>query len=173
MLKNGARMHDFAAAYVSSRAHVGLPSVSVEDIVYARAVEIVAERMRRVDLLTGRDVAAAVRGTKSEVKRVERQRQFDELVKAIVLQVNRNGETYRVDAEMENRASAFEGKPHTPVDSMMTRLALQHVLPRVSTSALTSQDVQTAARVAGQRVVLSFSASQDGALNRGHRRSAV
>lgn len=109
MLKNGARMREFAEAYVSSRARNGLPPVSVEDSVYARAVELVAERMRRVDLLTDRDVAAAVRSTKAEVRRAERQRQFNGLVKAIVVQVNRNGERYRVDAEMENRARAFGG----------------------------------------------------------------
>ncbi|WP_146066079.1 hypothetical protein [Cryobacterium sp. Y82] len=85
MLKNGARMREFAEAYVSSRTRVGLPSVSVEDIAYARAVEIVSDRMRRVDLLTGRDVAAAVRSTKAEVGREERQRQFDGLVNAVLI----------------------------------------------------------------------------------------
>ncbi|MFO7690832.1 MAG: hypothetical protein R6W83_09830 [Cryobacterium sp.] len=76
-LKNGARMREFAEAYVSSRARVGLPPVSVEDVMYARPVEIVAERMRRVDLLTSRDVAAAVRATKAMVRREERQQQFE------------------------------------------------------------------------------------------------
>ncbi|WP_146066026.1 hypothetical protein [Cryobacterium sp. Y82] len=64
MLKNGSRMREFAEAYVSSRARIGLPPVSADDIVYARAVEIVAERMRRVDLLTGREVAAACEARK-------------------------------------------------------------------------------------------------------------
>ncbi|WP_104190564.1 hypothetical protein [Cryobacterium sp. Y82] len=35
---------------------------------------------RLVGLLTGRDVAAAVRSTKAEVRRIERQQQFDGLV---------------------------------------------------------------------------------------------
>jgi phytoene/squalene synthetase len=65
MLENGARMHEFAEAYVETRARMGLPSVPVGNIVYARAVELVAERMRRVDLLTSRDVAAAVRSTQT------------------------------------------------------------------------------------------------------------
>ncbi|MCY7413133.1 MAG: hypothetical protein LH471_08905 [Salinibacterium sp.] len=60
MLKNGARLREFAEAYVETRARMGLPPVPVENIVYARAVELVTERMRRVDLLTSRDVASAV-----------------------------------------------------------------------------------------------------------------
>ena len=103
--------------------------------------------MRRVDLLTGRDVAVAARSTEADVRRVERQRQFNGLVKAFVVQVNRNGERYRVDAEMENRARAFEGS--RAVESLMTRLALQYFFQGVSTSGLTIQDAQSAARVPG------------------------
>ena len=84
MLKNGARMREFAEAYVETRTRMGLPPVPVENIVYARTVEIVVERMRRVDLLTSRDVAAAVRSTKAEVRREERQQQFDRLVRTVV-----------------------------------------------------------------------------------------
>ena len=69
MLRNGARMRDFADASVETRTRMGLPPVPAEDIVSARAAEIVAERMRRVDLLAGRDIAAAVRSTKAEVRR--------------------------------------------------------------------------------------------------------
>ncbi|TFC74548.1 hypothetical protein E3O45_10145 [Cryobacterium sp. TMS1-20-1] len=80
MLKNGARMREFAKAYVETRARIGLPPVPVETILYARGVEIVTERMRRIDLLTSHDVAAAVRSTKAEMRRDERQRQFDHFV---------------------------------------------------------------------------------------------
>ena len=111
MLKNGARMREFAEAYVETRARLGLPPVPVENVVYARAVEIVAERMSRVDFLTSRDVAAAVRATKAEVHREERQRQFDGLVKGVVAQVHRDRGRYVVDAEMENQARLHRGKP--------------------------------------------------------------
>ena len=156
MLKNGARMREFAEAYVSSRARVGLPPVPVEDIVYARAVEIVAERMRRVDLLTSRDVAAAVRSTKAEVRREERQRQCEGLVKAVVTQAHRNSARYSVDAEMENRAREHQRKPRAPVDSLVAMLAMQEVLEDVPTSLLTIEDAWSAARLAGLRIPISF-----------------
>ena len=57
MLKNAAHRREFAEAYSATRARIGLPPVHTEDIMYARAVEIITEGMRRVDLLTSRDVA--------------------------------------------------------------------------------------------------------------------
>ncbi|KGJ71675.1 hypothetical protein GY21_20585 [Cryobacterium roopkundense] len=65
MPKHGTRMREFAEAYVATRARLGLPTVPVEDIVNARAVKIVTELMRRLDLLTSRDVAAGVRSTRA------------------------------------------------------------------------------------------------------------
>ncbi|MET0829261.1 MAG: hypothetical protein ABWY26_07070, partial [Microbacterium sp.] len=76
MLKNGGLMREFAEAYSANRARMGLPPVRLENIMYGRAVEIVTERMRRVDLLTSRDVAAAVRSTKAAVQYEERRKQF-------------------------------------------------------------------------------------------------
>jgi hypothetical protein len=136
MLKNGARMCELAGAYVSSRGRTGLPSIPVEDVVYARAVEIVTEGMRRVDLLTGRDVAAAVRSTKAEVLRHERQRQFDVLVRNVVVRVHRTAAQYVVDAEMENRARANQGKLRVPVESLILDLAVRDVLEFVPADAL-------------------------------------
>ncbi|TFB71498.1 hypothetical protein [Cryobacterium sp. Hz9] len=74
--RDEARMHEFADAYVYVVTHerMGLPPVPVENIVYARAVEIVAERMRRMDLLTSRGVAAAAWSAQAEVRYEERQR---------------------------------------------------------------------------------------------------
>ena len=136
MLKNGARMREFAEAYVSSRERVGLPSVSLEDVVYARAVEIVAERMRRVDLLTGRDVAAAVRSTKAEVRREERQQQqLDVLVKAVVVHFHQDSARLNAEAEMENRARAHRGMPRVPTAALVVQLVLQDVIERVPTSS--------------------------------------
>ncbi|MDJ0378504.1 hypothetical protein [Cryobacterium sp. PH31-L1] len=131
MLKNGARMREFAEAYVSSRDRVGLPPVAVDDVVYARAVEIVAERMRRVDLLTSRDVAAAVRSTKAAVGREEQRRQFENFMKMVVTDVGRNRERYHSDAEFENRARANRGLTRAPIESLIVRLALQNVVQRV------------------------------------------
>ena len=156
MLKNGARMHEFAEAYVSSRARVGLPPVSVEDVVYSRAVEIAVERMRRVDLLTGRDVAAAVRSMKAEVGRVERQREFNQLVKAVVVHCHQDSGRLDADAEVENRARVHRGMPRVPAKSLVVQLALQAVIERVPTSRLTKADVRTAVRIAGLHMATSL-----------------
>ncbi|WP_104126644.1 hypothetical protein [Cryobacterium sp. Y57] len=156
MLKHGARMREFAEAYAETRARMGLPPMSVEDIVYARAVEIVAERMRRVDLLTGRDVAAAVRGTKAEVRRDEHRRQLERLVKGVVALVHSNSVRLGVDAEIENQARAHRGKPRAPVESLVVQLAMLEVIERVLTSSLTIEDARSAARNARLRIGLSF-----------------
>jgi len=155
MLKNGARMREFAEAYVASRARMGLPPVPVEDIVYARASEIVAERMRRIDLLTGRDVAAAVRSTKAEVRGAERQRQFDELVQAVVVQVRRNSARYGIGAAMENRARVRRGMPRAPLELLVAQIAMQEVVARMPTSRLSIDDARVAARIASLHTVTS------------------
>ncbi|GEP28588.1 hypothetical protein CLE01_31860 [Cryobacterium levicorallinum] len=170
MLKNGPRMREFAEAYVETRARMGLPPIPVENIVYARAVEIVAERMRRVDLLTGRDVAATVRSTKAEVRRIERQQQFDGLVKTVVVQVHRNSARYGVDAEMENQARAHQGKPRAPIDSLVAMLAMQEVLGEVPTSLLTIEDARSAARIVGLRISMSRTTRPNLVDNLVHRR---
>jgi len=171
MLKNGARMRDFAEAYAATRARMGLPPLPVENIVYARAVEIITERMRRVDLLTGRDVAAAVRSTQAEVRREERRRQFDQLVKTVVTQVNRNSARYAVDAEMENRARAHGGKPRASVESLVVQLAIQEAMDRLPTNTLVVEDVRNAARVAKLRIAGHFRSRPDNAGEPTHRRS--
>jgi hypothetical protein len=156
MLKNGARMREFAEAYVETRTRMGLPPTPVENIVYARAVEIVAERMRRVDLLTSRDVAAAVRSTKAEVRRVERQRQFDGLVKAVVTRVHRNGVRYVIEAERENQARARRGKPRRLVESLVVQRALREIIERVPTSLLTIEDIRSIGRIARRRAIVAI-----------------
>ncbi|TFB69207.1 hypothetical protein [Cryobacterium sp. Hz9] len=169
MLKNGALMREFAEAYVETRARRGLPPVPVENIVYARAVEIVSEQMSRVDLLTSRDVAAAVRATKVEVRREERQRQFDGLVKGVVAQVHRDRGQYVVDSEMENRASILRGKPRTSVETLVARFAMQEAFERLPTSSLTIEDARNAARIVTLRIGASFQARQDAVDDRIHR----
>ena len=169
MLKNGARMREFAEAYAATRARMGLPSVPVENIVYARAVELVTERMRRVDLLTSRDVAAAVRSTKAVVRREERQQQFDRLVKTVVAHVHRNSVRLGSDAEMENRAGAQRGRPRVPIESLVVQLAMQEVVERVPTNRLTIEDARNAARVAEQHLRTSLDARPDAVGNRIYR----
>ncbi|WP_104133189.1 hypothetical protein [Cryobacterium sp. M91] len=170
MLKNGARMNEFAEAYVETRARMALPRVPVENIVYARAVEIVAERMRRVDLLTSRDVAAAVRSTKAGVRRVERQQQMNELMKAIVVHFHQDSARLDAQAEMENRARAQRGMPRVPAESLVVQLALQDVFERVPTSRLTKADARTAVRIAGLHIATSLE-SRDVVDQSIHRRS--
>jgi len=170
MLKNGARMRDFAEAYAASRARMGLPPIPVDDIIYARAVEIITEGMRRIDLITTRDVAAAVRCTKAAVRREERQAQFDLIVKAVVTHVNRNHARYRGDAEMENQAMVRRGRPRARVETLVVQLAMQDVLERVPTWGLTIEDARTAIRVAEQHISTSFLARPDVPDVRIHRR---
>ena len=109
MLENGAQMREFADAYAASRSRMGLPPVRAEDIMYARAVEFVTERLRRTDLLTSRDIAGAVRSAKATVQREERNQQFERLVKTVVAHVNRNCSRLGADAEMENWPGAIAG----------------------------------------------------------------
>ncbi|WP_104177055.1 hypothetical protein [Cryobacterium sp. Y50] len=169
MLKNGARMREFADAYVETRARTGLPPVPVENIVYARAVEIVADRMSRVDFLTSRDVAAAVRATKAEVRREERQRQFDGLVKGVIAEVHRYRGRYVVASTMENQARVQRGKPRASVEKLVVQLAMQEVVERVPTGLLTIEDAHSAARVATLRSGVVFRSGQGGAVDRSHR----
>ena len=161
MLKNGGRMREFAEAYSATRERVGLPLVNAENIMYVRAVEIIIERMRRVDLLTSRDVAAAVRSTKAVVRQEERKQQFDRLVKTLVAEVHRKSARYGVDAELENRARAHQGKPRVSIESLVVQIALQEMIERVPTNRLTIEDARSAARAARARVVLSPEARSD------------
>jgi hypothetical protein len=170
ILKNTARMREFAEAYSATRARMGLPPVQTEDIMYARAVEIIIERMRRVDLLTSRDVAAAVRGTKAAVRQEERKQQFERLVRTLVADVHRNGAGYGADAELENRARAHQGKPRVSIESLVVQIALQEVIERVPKSRLSIEDARSAARVAKAHVVLASEAPSYPIQHQVHRR---
>lgn len=169
MLKNGGLMREFAEAYSATRARIGLPPVRLENIIYGRAVEIVTERMRRVDLLTGRDVAAAVRSSKAAVQYEERKQQFERLLKTVVAEMHRDGTRFVAEAELENRARIHQGKPRAPVDSLAVQIALREVLERVPTSRLSIVDIRSVARGAKARVVLSTEAGP-GAKREVHRR---
>ena len=171
MLENGARMREFAGAYAATRARMGLPMVSVENIVYSRAVEIITQRMRRVDLLTSRNVAAAVRSTQAEVPRFERQQQFDHLVKAVVAHAHRNSVRLAADAEMENQARSRRGRPRVPVGSLVAQLVTQEFIERLPTSSLTIDDARNAARIAGLHIATSLETRRDVVDDQVHQRS--
>lgn len=169
MIKNSARMREFAEAYAATRARMGLPPVPVDNIVYIRAVELVTERMRRIDLLTSRDVAAAVRSTKAEVRREERQRQFERLVKELVVHTQRNLARLSEDAGMENVARSRRGKPRVPVESLVVQLALQEVIERMPMISLTIEDSRRAVRVAKLRIAIFCHARPDALKDLSHR----
>ena len=170
MLKNGARMREFADAYVETRARVGLPSIPVENIIYTRAVEIVVERMRRVDLLTGRDVVAAVRSTQAEVRSVERRKQLDQLVKTVVAHVHRHSARMRFAAEEENTARAHRGKPSVPAESLVVKIALHEIMEQTPKYSLTIEDARVAARVAKLRLAVSPEPCRSVGEDKDHRR---
>jgi hypothetical protein len=171
LLKNGARMREFAQSYVATRARMGLPRVRLEDIMYARAVELITDQMRRVDLLTSRDIAAAVRSTKAAVQQEERKQRIERLVRLVVAHTHRNLNRLSEEASMENVAMSRLGKPRVSVDSLLVRLAMEEVFERVPTSRLTFADARTAADLAKLRIVLPIAAHPSANDDRALRRS--
>ena len=156
MLANGAQMREFAEAYTARRDRTRLPSLALETVVYARAVDIVLDRMRRIDLLTSAGVVAAVRSTQAEVRRENRRQQFDQLVRTTVAHAQRNSARYAVDVSMENRARVQRGKPPELAEMIVVQLAMNEILPQVPTSSLTREDARNAARAASLRVALTL-----------------
>jgi hypothetical protein len=152
MLKNGTRMREFAEAYVATRQRLGLPPVGTEEIMYARAVELIAERMRRIDLLTGRDVAAAVRSARAVVRQEERKQQFERLVRSIGEHTHRNLTRLSEEAAMENLARSRRGKARVSVESLIAQVAMHEVIESMQTSRLTVEDARRAARIAKLRI---------------------
>ncbi|RXZ70278.1 hypothetical protein [Agromyces albus] len=159
MLERGERMREFAEAYVAMRERMGLPAVNVEQIMYARAVEIVTDRVRRIDLLTSRDVAAAVRSTDAVVRQEERSHQYEQLVKALVALVESHAERLSEEAALENRVRHIRGRPVGSLESLVLLLATNEVVQEVPTSHLSVQDAQRAAREAKLRILIAHEPS--------------
>ncbi|GAA1821007.1 hypothetical protein [Agromyces neolithicus] len=147
MLEHGERMREFADAYVAIRERMGLPTVDGEQVTYARAVEVVAKRVRRIDLLTSRDVAAAVRSTKAGIRQDERRRQYEHLAETLVGHVAGHAELLREEAEFENRARRQHGRPQASLESLVVQLAMQEVFEVVATDRLTVEDARRAGRI--------------------------
>ena len=148
VLENGSNMREFAEAYVATRIRMGLPPVSVGDIMYARAVEYVVENLRDSDLLTSRDIAAAARSSKATVQRAEQEQQFDRLVKTVVAHVVRYRSRLDEEAEIENRARARRGLPPVTAEALLVRLAVQEVVEALPTDQLRNEDLRSAIRKA-------------------------
>jgi len=144
MLENGARMRAFAESYAAARSRTGLPAVAAEDTIYARAVEYVLENLNGMDLLTSRDIAAAVRSSKATVQGLERDHQWQALVRGVVVYVNRHRNRLDEDAEIENRARVRYNRPRVSVDDLRVRLAFREMATRVPTDHLTRGDFRRA-----------------------------
>jgi hypothetical protein len=152
VLANGPQMRNFAKAYAATRSRMGLHAVEVEGLMYARAVEVVTSQLRRSDLLTSRDVVAAIRSSKALVWEEERHQQFGELVKALVSHVNLHRALLSQDADVENRARVQHGKPRIQNETLLIQIGLQEVAQTVLTNRLTTADVRRAIRTAKVRV---------------------
>ncbi|WP_157009130.1 hypothetical protein [Agromyces laixinhei] len=144
MLEHHRRMREFAEAYVATRDRMGLPPATADDVMWARAVDVVLDGRLRVDLLTSRDVAAAVRSAKVALRRAERNRQYDHLVRATAVQVQRNRARLAADAAMEFRARRRRGRQSLNPDDLLVRIALQEVVEGVPTNLLSAVDVRRA-----------------------------
>jgi hypothetical protein len=153
MLQNGAQMRAFAESYASARWRTSLPAVAVEDTIYARAVEYVLENLSGMDLLTSRDIAAAVRSSRATVQRVERDHEWEALVEVVVGYVNRHRDRLNEDAEIENRARVRHDRPRLPADDLRVLLAFREIATRVPTERLTIEDVRRAFRPVKLRTV--------------------
>lgn len=152
MFKHGERMREFAEAYVAMRQRMGLPAVDVEQVMWARAVEVVTDCVQRVELLTGRDVAAAVRSARAVMRQEERREQFQRLVRAVIMHVDRDLARLTQEAAFENRARRMHSRPPAPIEALVVQLATEELLPRLVTNRLTVEDARTVGRVARVRI---------------------
>ncbi|MGI9824410.1 hypothetical protein [Agromyces sp. Marseille-Q5079] len=142
MLKHHAQIREFAEAYVASRVRVGLPPVNVDNVMWARAAELVLESRLRVDLLKSRDVAAAVRNSMATVRRGERERMIRRFEAARTVHVSRNLTRLRDEARMENRARRARGQSRVDPDRLMLRIASEEVLELGVFDQLAIEDVE-------------------------------
>ncbi len=147
MLNHHVRMREFADAYVATRDRMGLPPVQVEDVVWARAVDVVLDGRRGVDLLTSRDVAAAVQTAKVAVRRADQKQRYDRVVKAVAVHVRKNRARLSADAELENRARAKRNRPRIDTDALALQIAICEVLASVPADRLPVDDGRLAARI--------------------------
>jgi hypothetical protein len=128
VLAHGDRMLEFARSYVATRSRLGLPLVDAEQIMYARAAQVVVDRMKRVDLLTGREVAAAVRSAQASVAAALEARYLDQTTTEARAHLRRDRVRLDADADFENEARLRQGRPRLPTELLSVRIAIQEVL---------------------------------------------
>ena len=147
------QMWEFAAAYVASRARLGLSAVGVEEVMYSRAVDIVLGELRRTELLTSRDIASAVRSSRALLRRERHDRQFDQLLKAVVAHANNQRDRLDPDVRLENRARARHGLPQVQPGALLVKLALREVVDQLEIGQLSAADIRVVCRAAKARIV--------------------
>ncbi|WP_411700471.1 hypothetical protein [Conyzicola sp.] len=147
------QMREFAAAYIASRLRQGLPPADAEEVMYCRAVDVALGTLQRTDLLSSRDIAGAVRSSRALLRQERRNRQFDRLLRAVVVHVNSQQHRLDRDVEMENRARAKRGLPRVRTDALLVQLALREVVERVPIDQLSTVDIRAICRSARARVL--------------------
>jgi hypothetical protein len=152
------QMREFAAAYIASRSRQGLPPVDVEEVMYARAVDVVLCNLQRSELLSSRDIAGAVRSSRALLRREQRDRQFDGLLRAVVAHADNQHRRFELDVELENLARAKRGLPPVRSDALLMQLALREVIERVPIDQLSTEDIRAVFRSARARVVTPLDA---------------
>jgi hypothetical protein len=150
--RHGPQMREFAAAYIASRSRQGLPPVDVEEVMYARAVDVVLGNLQRSELLSRRDIAGAVRGSRALLRREQRDRQFEGLLRAVATHAGSQQHRLELDVELENLARAKRGLPRVRSDALLVRLALREVIERVPIDQLSTEDIRAVLRSARARV---------------------
>ncbi|WP_152030939.1 hypothetical protein [Agromyces aureus] len=152
MQKHHARMREFAEAYVASRERMGLPLVSAEDVMWARAVDLVLDGNRHADRLTSRDVAAAVRNAQILLRQREHDQQFQQFVHAVVVHVVRHRARLSAEAAIENRARVERGKARIDEQLLLTCIGADEVKARRASGLLSDLDLHRAGRFAALRI---------------------
>lgn len=170
MLEHGATMRKFAEQYAASRERMGLPPVDVERIVIARAVEVVIDRLRRIDLLTSRDVAAASRATQAMVREYERCRQFEQFLATLVKHTRHHYLRLVEEAAFENQARRVRGRKPIETESLVVQLAMHEVTAKTPTDHLAIGDSHRAGQAVRAQLVSSSSELINGRLRRFDRR---
>jgi hypothetical protein len=150
------QMREFAAAYIAARSRQGLPPVDLEEVIYSRAVDVVLGDLHHTELLSSRDVAGAVRSSRAILRRERRDRQFNQLLRAVVARANNERDRLALDMEVENLARARRGLPLVRNDALLVQLALREVIDRFPVNHLTTDDIRAICRSARARVLTPF-----------------
>ncbi len=103
---------------------------------YARAAHAATDRVKCVDLLTGREIAAAVRSAKSARAAATRGKRIKDLTNAVDVHMQRHRDRLGADADLENAARIRRGKPPLSPDLLMVRIAIAEVTEMSTSTSL-------------------------------------